>query len=167
MSMLSCSPEAMATEAPQAFLLRVKGQTPSIVFPVGLVHSYCMHWCPDIARTQPCIRGACPYCEDGLPQRPISYVAVFHWRLYGATWGWFRSLLEVPLSTGLRLTDLPSRVLSLRRRRVFGPIDVETVTSKPPPPVPEGWDILPQLLRLWRLPRTCQFTLVSDNISMR
>lgn len=135
-------------------LLRVKGCRPTVVWICGSMRSYYVHWVPSILRTQPCLADGCPYCEEHLPRRPLAYFPCFNWRVYGEHIGWVRSVLEVPLRAGLLVEKLQARGLSLQRKSSCGLVQVNPTPVRSTPDDTASWDITPQLLQLWRLPRT-------------
>jgi len=142
-------------------LLRIKGTRPFVVWIAGPAHSWWMHWCPIQLRTQPCITDNCGHCESNIPRRPMSYLPVFQWSMFNDHLGWYRAVLEVPLRTGLQLTDMQGRGVSLRRLRVCGPIEISPATCRCTPDYAEAWDIVPGLVKLWRLAWSQQLSLVS------
>jgi hypothetical protein len=135
-------------------LVRVKGKTPTIVVLSGLGTHVWMHWDDWARRTQPCLSGACHSCDEGFPRRPLSYLPVYQQGEGHGGISWLRAVLEVPLRTGMRLQDLQGRAVSLRRRSTCGLIEFATLTLRTGPPSTAGWDILPQLQSLWRIPRS-------------
>jgi hypothetical protein len=145
-------------------LLRIRTARPSEVVIAGPTHAYYVHWDPEMNRTQPCLRAGCVYCQSGNFRRPISYCAVLHWRTHDCCRGWFRAVLEVPFRTGLQLADLQGRRLSLQRMRPFGPVRIAHYRGREQLPIVEAFDIVPQLLRLWRVGRSVQPTLVGDDM---
>lgn len=145
-------------------LVRVRGTRPILVHVCGFIESYYVHWCPVLARTQPCIRGECTYCRQNLPRRPMSYSGILHWRLHGVDIGWFRSVLEVPFRAGLRLADLRGRCVSLRRQGACGRVDIQPGDVRVSQPTHAAFSPLPALRALWRITRSQQCTLVTDDV---
>lgn len=144
-------------------LLRVKGTQAVIVRPVGPVHSFWMHWCPEISRTQPCILDDCSACSGFSPRRPVSYLACQHHCLSGDDFKWTPKILEVPHSSGVVLHELKGQCLALRRIRKAGPIRIDSVSVRAIPPDLAGFDIVQSLSYLWRLRPGQQLALVDPD----
>lgn len=144
-------------------LTRVKGQRPYLFWIAGPCRSWWMHWDPTALRTQPCLVNSCRLCYEAYPKRPLSYLPVYEGGAFNDGTTWRRTLLEVPFRTGLRLTDMQGRPVCLRRRGTCGVIDITPATLRARPENSQAWDIVPQLLALWRIARSEQLSLVSSD----
>jgi len=131
-----------------------------VVHPVGPVHTWLMHWCPEDTRTVPCVMVGCPHCARFTTRRPLSYLAVLHYRLTASEWLWGPSVLEVPLTTGMQLNELRGRGVALKRQRPRGPIIIGSFEPRGAPPDIKPFDIVGPLSRLWRLPPGSQLRLM-------
>lgn len=144
-------------------LIRVRGQRGLPIIPIGPVHTWLMHWCEMDQRTIPCLMQECQPCRVFQNRRPLSYVAVLHLVPGDAGPKWSPAVLEIPLSTGLRLSELRNHTLGLKRERPRGPVLVGTFTTATPLPPLTTFDIVPTLLRLWRLPSSVQLRLLAHS----
>lgn len=133
-------------------LVRVKGSQPTVIWPVDAPIYVAVHWCAHLLRTQPCLADECPGCRAGDPRRPMSYVPVYHWRLFAEQIGWYRAVLEVPARTGVQLERMVGRAVAMRRARAGGVIETTIGITRAAPESVTPWPVLPSLHRLWRTP---------------
>lgn len=142
-------------------LIRVRGLLSLPILPLGNVHTWLMHWDHTDQRTMPCVMNGCDYCRRFVTRRPMSYQAVAHLVHGGESARWVPSILEVPLSTGMELNDKRGLMIGLKRQRARGPILIGSFTTTSPYPTVDGFDIVPPLMRLWRLPGNAQLRLLN------
>lgn len=142
-------------------LLRIRGKNRTQVVPLGPVHTWLMHWDPTDERTVPCVVGACQMCQRYVTKRPLSYCAIAHRIGTGLECRWSPAILEVPLTTGLELAKLTDRPLYLYRPRPKGPVEI--IVHEGPFSLSDVrcFDIVPSLMRLWRISPNAQLRLLS------
>ena len=145
-------------------LLRVKGPRPTVVLIAGPGHAFFVHWDESLRRTQACVFHRCGYCANSVPRRPLSYFPVYTFGDYQNGVTWRRAVLEVPFRTGLWLANMRARSVSLRRRSSCGIVDITPIELRSRPEEAQAWDIVPQLQALWRLPRSAQLSLVTEDM---
>lgn len=141
-------------------LIRVRGNFAVNVIPVGNVHSWLMHWDTLDRRTMPCVMDQCQQCAKFQPRRPMSYLAVLHRVLRDTDLIWMPAILEVPLTTGIVLTSKKHIAVALRRARTNKRIEVSGFVPNTGPSTLKDFDIVPPLMRLWRLPSTAKLRLL-------
>lgn len=132
-------------------LLRCSRKSQLAVVPTGAGVGVYVHWARELARTQPCLIHLCPWCPNGDPRRPLSYIPVMAFTTKGGEAGWRRAILEVPHSTGKVLSGMLGKVVALRRDREFGPVMIGTFFFECDPVPVEKFDMWPLLLNLWRI----------------
>lgn len=143
-------------------LLRIRAGRQHTVT-LGCQHEDCyVHWVPEIARTMPCVLGSCVACVALSPRRAMTYAACLHWRMHGEKFSWCPALLEVPWTTGKMLLELPREPLALRRERPNGPVNVGKFLFDMSKPVFDGFDVLPVLFGMWRLPASTMLARVGN-----
>lgn len=148
-------------------LVRIRGKQKVPIIARGPVHTWLMHWCGLDLRTQPCVMGRCELCQRFIARRPLSYVAIQHLALTSAQWAWAPAILEVPLSTGVQLAEHRNEPLTARRERPRGPIELEPLAVQKEPPACQPFDIVPALMRLWKMEPGRQLRLLDrDEWSM-
>lgn len=133
-------------------LIRVRGTVSVGIKVLGPVQTWLMHWIQGDARTQPCLLRDCEHCSNFVSRRPLAYLAVQHYLADSTGVRWGERILEVPLSTGFKLSERRGETLAMRRLRKNGPIEIGSFVAKSRPPTIPVFDIVPALLRLWRLP---------------
>ena len=126
------------------------------------VISYYMHWNERIRRTQPCFLYECDGCKANDPRRPLSYVRAMVWTYWHEKYIWRASIVEIPWTTGVTISQMPGKVLALRREHRFGPVDVGTFLFDSEPPIVPVFDIVPLLQKLWRVDPKKQLSLVGN-----
>lgn len=159
----SMSPRAGSTTFTYRPLVRVKGSHSIAIVPLGNVHTWLMHWFAMDKRTQPCVLDRCQGCKEYLPRRPLSYVAIAHLVVRDDGPAWSPGILEVPLSTGCEVNERRGQAVCLRRMRPRGPIQVGTFSTQIGQPTFGKFDIVPSLLRLWRLTPDLQLRLLDPS----
>lgn len=143
-------------------LLRVRGISPTVWYVAGPAVSVWVHWLPEYKRSMPCVCARCPYCRGGIPRRPLSYVPSYHYRQFSNGNWWSRAVLELPLRAGRELFDRIGKVVSLRRTKTMGPVEVLVMARSEPPRDGVRFEVLPTLFGLWRIPATMQVALVGS-----
>jgi hypothetical protein len=148
-------------------LVRIRDKRAVHVKVVGPVHSWFMHWDDVDQRTIPCILSECRGCATFASRRPLSYLPVAHHVTRPDGRVWVPSIMEVPLTAGLQLIELRGAFVALSRSRARGPINIVSFSTQDPPPAFGAFDIVPSLMRLWRLPPSAQLRMLpSDEASM-
>jgi hypothetical protein len=70
--------------------------------------------------------------------------------------------LELPWTTGVTLSQMPNKIVALRRDHKFGPVNIGTYLFDSGIPAPVHFEIMPLLMRLWRVPPAKQLALVGN-----
>lgn len=143
-------------------LLRIKCSYSTLVYPTGPGVALWMHWLPEFKRTMPCSRRQCAWCRDGLVRRPLSYVPALVLRGISGVSEWRRTVIELPVRAAHALSELRLSVVSLRRPKPCGMVEIEPKDLVLQPTVSTSIDVFRTLFTLWRLPASFQVALVSE-----
>jgi hypothetical protein len=143
-------------------LLRVRPSNGLCVVLTGPLISWYMHWSPEARRTLPCRLLNCPLCALGAPRRALSYCSVLHYARSVTGSVWKPAVLEVPWSTGKVIAGMRGKRVMLRREAQCAQVQIGTFSVEDPVPTSTGFDIVPELARMWRLPVNTQLCLVGN-----